>query len=344
MRHLNPAALLAALSCVLTASCAGDGGQALEKALSRYRETPSAAAIADIGNAVISTAGIESFGSPHPVESGNALAVRKGNTLSVVYPFSRTIEGGEDAVLLSADPSKRTVLVAVAGGLALYTGRNTIATVPCAEGTVRAACRLDNDSVLFLAGTSLFRYSFSSDTASPFLAGEKFFPPFRGDFYRAALIPLPARAVIITGIAGRYAMSIISTTPPAVILANRAVASPRIALTDRGIRCVTGVSGSWTVTEISLDGRTSREVARPGNISDIALFAAGIFYEKDEKIHALMDRSSTVRALPFGWRLAGQAGEALMAEHSGRLYVLDPGKLLKAVEIIEREAPEVFTR
>lgn len=344
MKHLIPAALITALSCVLTASCAGDGRKALEKALSRYREAPSAAAIADIGDAIISMAAIESFGSPHPVESGNALVFRKENKLSVVYPFSRTIEGGEEAVLLSTDPSERTVAVAVAGGLALYTGRNTIATVPCAEGPVRAACRLDNDSVLFLAGTSLFRYSFSSETAAPFLTGAKFPPPFRGDFYRAAIIPLPGRAIVVTGIAGRYAMSIISTSPPSVILANRAVASPRVTVTDRGIRCITGSSGSWTVTEISRDGRGSREIARPGSISDIALFPAGIFYEKEEKIHALMDGSSTVRALPFGWRLAGQAGEALMAEHAGKLHVLDPGKLFTAVGIIEREAPEVFKR
>ncbi|OPZ38836.1 MAG: hypothetical protein BWY96_00794 [Spirochaetes bacterium ADurb.BinA120] len=337
-------ALHVALVCVVVASCSDDGRKALERALSRYEKSTPASTIADIGGAVIAMALVESFDEPYPIESGNSLVFRSGKKLSVVFPFRRTIEAGEDAVLLSAESTKRTLTVAGAEGLMIYSGRAAAVTVPNPEGPVRAACRLDDDTVLFLAGRSLYRYSPSSGGTTPFLKGENFSPPFRGDFYRAELKRMQGRAIVIAGIAGRYNMSIVSTAPPSIILANRAIASPRIAITDRGFRCVTGAPGLRTVTEFSPDGRVLGEIARPGRISDIALFSAGMFYEDNEAIQALPDGSSSARALPFGWRLAGQADNILMIEHAGKLHALDPDRLFAALELIERLAPEVLKR
>jgi hypothetical protein len=69
-----------------------------------------------------------------------------------------------------------------------------------------------------------------------------------------------------------------------------------------------------------------------------------MFYEDNEAIQALPDGSSSARALPFGWRLAGQADNILMIEHAGKLHALDPDRLFAALELIERLAPEVLKR
>ncbi len=140
--------------------------------------------------------------------------MRDKDGITTVYPFKRTIDGGEDTVILTTDPSDRTIAVAHRDGLVLYTGRNSRKIIPSTANPVRAACRLDDDTILFLSGNALFRHSLSKDSTSPFMAGEKFPPPFQGGFYRATLLATRGHVLIATGMAGRYNMSLLSMAGP----------------------------------------------------------------------------------------------------------------------------------
>ncbi|HSV95988.1 MAG TPA: hypothetical protein VLM75_03530 [Spirochaetota bacterium] len=337
--HLLIASILFGMVAV---SCSDGGEQSLRRAVALYQKGPSSSAIVGIGNAVLAMSEAGSFKRPFPAESGDALILRDKSSISIVFPFNRTIDGGEDTVILMASLPDRTVAAAHEDGLVLYTGRNGKRTVHSPKNPARAAGRLDGDAILFLTGNGLFRYSHSKDLATPFLAGEKFPPPFQGGFYRASLVPHRELVLIITGIAGRYNMSLVSTTVPSVIFKNRQVASPRLAFWESCIIYVTGAPGAWTVAETSLDGRSTRTLLRLSRLSDIALFPGGVLYKEDETLQALPRGTNTPRSLPFGWRLAGQAGPAALVEHDGSLYALDAAKLFTALRLIEHQSPEVL--
>ncbi|MCU0845089.1 MAG: hypothetical protein MUC76_09210 [Spirochaetes bacterium] len=332
------------LSGMIAFSCADSGEESLRRAVVLYKKGPSSSTIAGIGNAILTMSESGSFKRPFPAESADTLILRDKSGTSIVFPFNRTIDGGEDTAILMASLPDRTVAAAVADGLVLYTGRSGKSIVHSPMSPVRAAGRLDEDGILFLTGNGLFRYSRSKDTAEPFLAGDKFPPPFQGGFYRASLIPSRDRVLVVTGIAGRYNMSLISTTGPSVIFKNRQVASPRLAFTESGVIYVTGTPGAWTVAETSLDGKSTRTLLKLSDLSDIALFPRGILYEENETIRALPRGTDTPRTLPFGWRLAGQAGFSALVEHDDKLYVLDAAKLFTALRLIEHDAPEVLKR
>ncbi|MGV7929579.1 MAG: hypothetical protein AB2L13_11850 [Spirochaetota bacterium] len=330
------------LFCTFAVSCSDSGESGLRKAISVYKKDPSPATVSDIGNAAMAMSAAASFKHPFPVESGNALVIRDKDGITTVYPFKRTIDGGEDTVILATDPSDRTIAVAHPDGLVLYTGRNSRKIIPSTANPVRAACRLDDDTILFLSGNALFRHSLSKDSTSPFMAGEKFPPPFQGGFYRATLLATREHVLIVAGVAGRYNMSLLSMAGPSVIFKNRQLASPRLAFTENAVMCVTGSPGTWTITRISIDGKSTQTLLRLSHLADIALFPEGILYEENDSLHALPRGIDIARTLPFGWRLAGQAGPTALVEHDGRLHALDTARLFTALRLIESETPEVL--
>ncbi len=106
--------------------------------------------------------------------------------------------------------------------------------------------------------------------------------------------------------------------------------------------CVTGSPGTWTITRISIDGKSTQTLLRLSHLADIALFPEGILYEENDSLHALPRGIDIARTLPFGWRLAGQAGPTALVEHDGRLHALDTARLFTALRLIESETPEVL--
>ncbi|MDY6969632.1 MAG: hypothetical protein SVR08_13385 [Spirochaetota bacterium] len=319
----------------------------LDAGIKQYNNGNKTSAITTIEKGILDIISVWRWENGDITSNNNLLYHRNSDLLKLVYPIEKEIEIDKDYNIIRYDPNTKRTLLCNGTKIKIYNQEGLLIkdissqSYEKKESNIKALGLIKGRLYVY-RNRKIYLYDLSLNDNKPFLR-DRFSPPYSHSYYYDVKFYLyKNKLAFVVGSGGSYNLSVIDVDNNKIMINNQKISSSKISFNDVDIYCITGSTGRWVLTRISVLTKKITKLLKLNNLTDLEFSSQGILFEKIDELWIYKYNYRNLERIPFRFELVGSCNENILIKYNNKYYLIDLINLFDQIVYLKNIIPEIF--